>query len=52
LIPDGDRLSTFVGKNGKTQAFQCNNQQIPKSSGNQWSLSVMLLSSREYQLPS
>src|SRR5215203_3446098 len=46
LDPRWIRLSSFVGKNGKTQAFQFNNQQIPKSSGNQWSLSVMLLSSR------
>src|SRR5215212_1056127 len=45
LIPSGYRLSTSVGKNSETQAFQFINQQIPKSSGNQWNLSVMLLSS-------
>jgi hypothetical protein len=31
LIPSGYRLSTFVGKNGKTQAFQFTDQQILKS---------------------
>ena len=45
MFPNGYRLSTFVGKNGKTQAFQFTNQQFPKPSDNQWNLSVMLLGS-------